>query len=574
MLTAQAMTSLLRLWNGERLSALSTDLIRDKVLVVLFQALTKTLQTQALDGSWGSHEETAYSIVALANLKLLLFSRPLESEIRMAIRKGRSFLLKSGRMTPPKPEYLWVEKVNYASDFLSESYILAALNVDLPPIPDGGRLDSIIDIPIAKLQGFEKFYSKIPLFAKFKSWELRASLIEGALFQHQLRHVRLDVFPRTNMDEDKYFEYIPFTWTSCNKLNGYCMSPRHLYEMMVISVLNFQADEFMEVATEQFDIGSLKHMIDNIFNLQFQVENQNGNGIVDFTSGAATDNIHGESSTTEDSSPEKKRSRKDLMNDMNGFANGQEYAQPQDSPNIAAELDLARTALTRFVRHVMKHPIRSKASTYDQSVLKAELKTFLLAHVDQGQDNENFGKQQISTDVITPFTRANQSFYKWVRTTSANHTSCPYSFAFMSCALGQNGLDCFQTVTEKYLAQDLCLHLATMCRMYNDFGSVARDRQEKNLNSVNFVEFGANGTATPDIPIKDELFRLAEYERDCWNQAMTRLDTVAQGDGKKKRTLRKLKMFCDVTDLYGQIYVARDIGTRTQHDGLKGQMGQ
>ena len=563
MLVAQAMTSLLRLWNEERLTTLSTNLIRDRVLVVLFQALTKTLQTQALDGSWGSHEETAYSIVALANLKPLPFSRSLGSEIRMAIRKGRSFLLKSGQMNSPKPEYLWVEKVTYASDFLSESYILAALTVDIPPIPNNGRLESIIDIPIAKIQGFERFFSEIPLFAKFKSWELRASLIEGALFQHQLCRVRLDVFPRTNMDEDKYLEYIPFTWTSCNNLNGYCMSPRYLYEMMVISVLNFQADEFMEVASEQFDTESLKHMIGKIFNLQSQVKNQSGNGVVDFTSEAATHNIHGKSST-KDSGSEKKRPCTDPMNDVNGLA------KPQDSPHVAAGLDLARRTLTRFVCHVLSHPISTKASTYDQSILKDELKTFLLAHVDQGQDNENFGKQQSSTNMIKLFTRAKQSFYKWVRTTSANHTSCPYSFAFMACMLGQNGLDCFQTATEKYLAQDLCLHLATMCRMYNDFGSVARDRQEKNLNSVNFVEFGANHTTTSEDSVKDELIRLAEYERGCWNQAMTRLDIVAQGDGKKKRTLQRLKMFCDVTDLYGQIYVARDIGTRTQQCRLNG----
>lgn len=98
-----------------------------------------------------------------------------------------------------------------------------------------------------------------------------------------------------------------------------------------------------------------------------------------------------------------------------------------------------------------------------------------------------------------------------------------------------------------------------MCQIYKDFGSMTHDQQEKNLNSVNFIEFHPNGTATSTIPIKDELFRLAEYERDCWSQAMTRLDTLAQGDGQKKRKLRKLKMFCDVTDLYGQISIARDI---------------
>lgn len=132
----------------------------------------------------------------------------------------------------------------------------------------------------------------------------------------------------------------------------------------------------------------------------------------------------------------------------------------------------------------------------------------------------------------------------------------------MCCALSRDGLDCFKIAKEKYLAQDLCLHLATMCRMYNDFGSVPRDRQEQNLNSVNPIEFGID---TPDKSVKDELFYLAEYERECMSQAMMRLDTFALGGESKKRTLRVFKMFCDVTDLYGQIYyVAKDIGVRTQ----------
>lgn len=31
--------------------------------------------------------------------------------------------------------------------------------------------------------------------------------------------------------------------------------------------------------------------------------------------------------------------------------------------------------------------------------------------------------------------------------------------------------------------------LATMCRQYNDYGSIVQDRAEKNLNSVNFPDF-------------------------------------------------------------------------------------
>ena len=37
-----------------------------------------------------------------------------------------------------------------------------------------------------------------------------------------------------------------------------------------------------------------------------------------------------------------------------------------------------------------------------------------------------------------------------------------------------------------------------MYGIYNDYGLVARDQQEQNLNPVNFIEFGANGIDTLD----------------------------------------------------------------------------
>lgn len=33
------------------------------------------------------------------------------------------------------------------------------------------------------------------------------------------------------------------------------------------------------------------------------------------------------------------------------------------------------------------------------------------------------------------------------------------------------------------------MHLGRMCRQYNDYGSLARDQEERNLNSLNFPEF-------------------------------------------------------------------------------------
>ena len=59
--------------------------------------------------------------------------------------------------------------------------------------------------------------------------------------------------------------------------------------------------------------------------------------------------------------------------------------------------------------------------------------------------------------------------------------------------------------------------------------------------------------------MKDDLMYVAEYERECCDRALEKLlrETVVDA-----RTRRILQAFVNVTDLYGQIYVQRDIASR------------
>lgn len=176
--------------------------------------------------------------------------------------------------------------------------------------------------------------------------------------------------------------------------------------MMVISLLNYQKDEFMEVIIEQFNASALKHMIENSFQVYLEAQNDNGN----MRNG--TTDISIEFSSAEDENPGQKRPRKDhtsntngrtngLMNGhTNGHTNGIEYEKHMDTPDTAAECDKVREVLTRFIHHMINHSTVKNASTYDQKILRAELKTFLLAHFDQGQDNESFSRQQLSLEQI------------------------------------------------------------------------------------------------------------------------------------------------------------------------------
>ncbi|CAE7033959.1 hypothetical protein CFE70_004917 [Pyrenophora teres f. teres 0-1] len=110
-----------------------------------------------------------------------------------------------------------------------------------------------------------------------------------------------------------------------------------------------------------------------------------------------------------------------------------------------------------------------------------------------------------------------------------------------------------------------------MCRMYNDLGSTVRDLDEGNLNSIEFPEFERHESLNAKM---SELIR-GEYERSCMFKAFTELrnhgimnawvDNDAEAKRLAERRFRIWKMFCDEVDLYGQVYVMRDISSRLEN---------
>ena len=96
-----------------------------------------------------------------------------------------------------------------------------------------------IDVQKVAITKFSNFFSKLPLFSSWHNdWKLRSILIESRLFQSRLRAIRLDIFSREQMAEDKYLEYISFTWLGCNAL-GKLVHFTVLWEMMLVSMLNY-----------------------------------------------------------------------------------------------------------------------------------------------------------------------------------------------------------------------------------------------------------------------------------------------------------------------------------------------
>lgn len=491
---------------------------------------------QSPDGSWvDSIEETAYGILILSEARKLATFASLRQSVESAIQRGAAWI----RARPVSTQVpIWIEKVSYSSTVLTDCYVVSALKVSEAAGETlvGTSLFSMDSTRLSKGRKHVELLRQTPLFSDTPKWQLEASMIESVLFQPLLRARRLDIFPRKDMEEDRYFDIIPLTWTSCNNRRGTFASTSLLYEMMVISFLNYQADEFMEASAGAVFRGrtdALHQMIDVVFSTE-----QDG-----------LDGTHGNGHEEKDS----------------GY-------------------EATLSTLSRFVAHVSNHPAVQAASPWDRESVRRELRTFLQAHVAQNQDNTSFQKllhhPGPSGRAVQPYASATDTFFHWVRTTSADHTSCPYSFSFVSCLLSAflvDGRECFPSVQEKYLAAATCRHLATMCRMYNDYGSVVRDAAEGNVNSINFPEYHQPVTSDGAGASVDEqrraLFDLAQYERACLDDALRRLQDVPRSTGDmavdrvKDRQMAIWKMFCDVTDLYGQIYVVRDIASRMNVPG-------
>ena len=529
MLLVEGFTSLLNLLDQGLLVKELDEELKWRMLITLTQACLRTMLNQDENGSWSdSVEQTSYGILILSEASRLSFFKDAREHLRLAIDKAVGYI-QSWSYRSSRPEYVWIEKVTYGSSVLTEGYRLAALK-SAYECRHSGEIGSNLGIEIARpmMEQYVKLFQQTPMFKESSLWKVRCSFLESSFFQPLLRRRRLSIFPRKHMEDDKYFDMIPFIWTLCNNYKTTFASTTYMFEMMIISFLNFQADEYMEgVAGPAFagELHLLHKLIDDVFAKNFlPISNR--------------------------------RSRiKNGDNIPNGRVNGL-----IDSRSQTTEVE---EQLKRFVSHVLERTDVLGASAWDQRQLIQELRIYLHAHTTQAEDNEYL------TESNDGLNQSQDQFFTWVRTTASNHTSAPYSFALIACMLSSTlckGEHCFPTAASKFFGSDMSRHLSAMCRMYNDYGSVQRDAAEKNLNSLNFREFNTNDATQEDK--KKELMKLGEYERCCLNEAINHLDAEADTcKSSRSRRLEKRKMeiwgvLVDVTDLHGQIYVVRDIASK------------
>ncbi|TEY51919.1 hypothetical protein BOTCAL_0263g00060 [Botryotinia calthae] len=505
MLLAQTLRKLLILWSQGKLSPLPIDLTRE-IPLILTQVLIRTLYSQNKDGSWGQSCETS----SFALLTLIDFSPSLGLR-RLSQKSWKQF--KNVKNISPRT-------LTYGSGLLSQAYCIAAYNEALNLYKDphswSPELIELTNINETAVQRFTKCFSKLTIFSQVSEWAIQASIIEGYQFLTRLDEARHMVFPRKNMAKDSYLEYIPITWTICNNYSSAFLSNELLWDIMTVSMLNYQVDEFMETTVHDAfknDLESAKCII-----------------------------------------------RRIIVQSKEKF-----YDKPTSTEfNYVTTL----TMIWKRSSSIFNPKIHPQGASVAQ-----ELETFIMAHLDQIHDNRVLGEysplDSQPREVIN-FSKPGQTYFDWAHMTSAAHTSCLYSFSYFPCLISSNTSrhGSFSAIQQKYLAQDLRRHLAAMCRQYNDLGSVNRDRLEQNLNSINFPEFNFCGdtdaevfstesTYADETQRKAALYQMAEHERACMSTAFKELSKTLDN-----YTKTALQVFVDVTDLYGQIYVARDIASR------------
>jgi hypothetical protein len=559
MLLSSAFVGLLQRYDNGDLAGLPSALIEREIPICLCQILSRTLSQQDEDGSWeDSLEATAYSLLSVSQILHLPLSGDLRGQLMSSFYRGRDYIVKHQHQ-PMQPrshhDYLWIEKVTYGSALLRKVYPTTAVHASCEPLSWTRELTRCFQVPAAASK-IKLLLNQVHLFKQCPLISVDLAIVEAmhwSGFLHECKHA---IFPKDGMQvgKDKYLEFIPIIWTTCNQLGNDALSPDTLRAMIFLSLLIYQVDEFMESVVAHLSEPAIQ-VIERRIKRECDLESEDPK-----SEGA------GSNGTTD----------ADQMEDA-------------VSPESVVEI------LRRFIGHILHHPRVIESSPTMRKEVSEELYSFLLAHTTHIRENRRLKAERSqqktddgSTEHHAPSWRR-RSYHKWVHSVAAEDTSCPVSYVFFICLISTPGQCCFDNVRSKYLSRSVMGHLAAMCRQYNDYGSAMRDRDEDNLNSMDFVDFrepqpydghdavtggdvsngavvsGANGTSPryPTQVMKDQLMEIAEFERSCMQLAWHNLAQVTTSEA----TMKRVGVFVDVTDLFGQLYIHRDLTNRIQARG-------
>ncbi|KAI4213347.1 MAG: hypothetical protein LQ351_004088 [Letrouitia transgressa] len=520
MLFAQSLMMLVEKWDQGFLEDLPQTLLAERIRMVLFGILVDTLLTQNHDGSWGarqSRETTAYAIITLVTLSNFPLSYHLMSQLQRSVIRGRKFL--QDRIRDWKdPDFIWIGKAIYGVAILSEAYTIAAMSMTMQSLclgKDAVTLCSVEEPGAKRIQQI----STLPFFSNMPDWLVRACTIEGYLYLPTFNQIRTKTFSRRDIKQHRQWNVLPFCVIACSRSKGGLYAPMAKLAFMVSCALTYEIDHYMEATVTSFEdveLEDIRQVVHEIF-----------------------DEITGCMSQ----SPGK---------------NDPQFTETEGAILRIQNLAEIKSTLQGVTSYILNHPKVTSASEYDQAVLRKELQSFFMAQITSNFESSSLALRPEATATQLPTPKMLQTYHAWVHTTSATHVGGFVIFAFMACLnnCNEDGLDSFPKAEAKYYAHDFSLHVASYSRMTNDIGSVERDRQESNLNSLDFLEF-CMGARSLEAKTQ-QLQRLAKFEKEAYGRSLERLQAL----GTDEKKIMGIRAFSNMAELYAEIYAMEDISPR------------
>ncbi|KAL4913628.1 terpenoid cyclases/protein prenyltransferase alpha-alpha toroid [Aspergillus aurantiobrunneus] len=511
MLMCEALMSYVLRWSQGDLAALPDDLMKFQLPVTLFQSLLRTLRTQNQDGSWGSlgsAEETAYALLILESVASFSFTEAISVEVENAIRKGLQFIL-SGSQRSLTDDQLWLDKTLYAIPTVSDSYIIAAVkaaDADVPVDELAGIPHSLVGLSKSTVFKTAEYFAQLPSQMETPKWVIQASVIEALLFSHRLKTV--DVFATGKAFGEKYIKYAACFWTLANNSSPeYLLSTRVVYSMVELSVASFQEDEVMEKSLGELPDPTTKLLADYI---------------------------------------EKLYHKTALCKD--NFFHRDPLPFGTDIPIINMEttstpLKNVQHNIGLWLRFALGDNLTTNPSPYDRRALQQEVKVATLAGTQQAKAHKSLNNGLEGSDTEYVAVNTGQTFFTWLHTSAVHDVK--YAVVFKSL-----------------LSEKLWRQISVEGRLWNDIGSIERDRVASNLNSVNFPEFSSPHSLKADGDVRTQLMQLAEYEHKYTVLCLKDLTQILESSGRRTSSLY-LQVFYLRCMIYSETCVKYAFGSTT-----------
>ena len=547
MLLAEGLVRALELWDQGKIDQLPDNLMRDRLPVTLIQILNRTLmsETPAETQNPEQHlESIAYAVLTLKTLSSLPWLSSLTEVVLTSIEQSQQ-LLRDCRDSWNKPQYLWVEKVTYGSPSLAGAYYLAAVQKIKQSHPWTDKVKHLVQVPEKETKKINHLFTKLHCFQNKPAWKIQASVLEGLVFLQQLKVSQANVLAGQQPGKNEYLSFIPCSWVVVNNLEGLFLDTYLLWDMMTLTLGNFRVDEYMETTLANLsahDIEDAKALIETL---------------------CQEPNRKRKSPSSPSDATRATPAKKSLIANGHAMTNGHDptlSTTPPPPPPTTTTLSTIHATLAPYIHTLLTHPRIRPAPANTLHTLRTTLATFLSSHLSQSQHNKNFTTQtpppSSTPTSLTPLYQTTTPFPTYMSTTAAPSVSALFSFAYLSCLLG--GLPDPLT---RHIGTEFATRVAVMSRLYNDLGSMARDRAEGNVNCVNFREFHGNGDGGGEEcdgveAVKGRVERVARFEREAVGWVGGRL--AGELEGRRGG----VRLFGGVAGLYADVYVVRDLSNR------------